>query len=200
MKLFEIHKKKNWQICDWLAKWLIMLGFMNLRWLRRSDVGLVCLCFTSRQIIINIMHMLCLHTNFNSLWPIYAIWQHRTGATLVQIMTPGHAQPLYVYISDGRKKSMVFNYNLISSLKLSYITSWSFQWWSNSFWKTQCFQHWQHGLADYSIFSHPYAEVIFSISLFAWLVKSFLWFPLKPVVDFSNNVGRSLLYAPLLDL
>ena len=49
-----------------------------------------------------------------------------------------------------KKKSMVFNYDLISSLKLSYI-----QWWSNSFWKTQCFQHWQHGLADYSIFFSP---------------------------------------------
>ena len=23
---------KSWQVCDWLAKWLIMLGFMDLRW------------------------------------------------------------------------------------------------------------------------------------------------------------------------
>ena len=35
---------KSWQVCDWLAKWLIILGFMDLRWprvYRRSDVGLV---------------------------------------------------------------------------------------------------------------------------------------------------------------
>ena len=39
----------SWQVCDWLAKWLlviitIMLGFMDLRWPRvsqRSNVGLV---------------------------------------------------------------------------------------------------------------------------------------------------------------
>ena len=38
-KIFKI-----WQVCDWLAKWIIMLGFMNLRWprvFRRSNVGLV---------------------------------------------------------------------------------------------------------------------------------------------------------------
>ena len=35
---------KSWQVCDWLAKWIIMLGFMDLRWprvFRRSSVGLV---------------------------------------------------------------------------------------------------------------------------------------------------------------
>ena len=35
---------KSWQVCDWLAKWLIVLGFMDLRWprvYRRSNVGLV---------------------------------------------------------------------------------------------------------------------------------------------------------------
>ena len=35
---------KSWQVCDWLAKWLIMLGFMDLRWprvARRSNVSLV---------------------------------------------------------------------------------------------------------------------------------------------------------------
>ena len=37
-------KFKSWQVCDWLAKWLIILGFMDLRWprvYRRSNVGLV---------------------------------------------------------------------------------------------------------------------------------------------------------------
>ena len=155
--------------------------------------------------------MLCLHTNFNSLWPSYTIWRPRTGATLVQIMAPGHhlnqhwliiskdqwkspgcnfhkkylnhqslkmtlkiTNPKFHSTLPGasesiinacttficlhlrwKKKSIVFSYDIISSLKLSYITSWSFQWWSNSFWKTQCFQHWQHGLADYSIFFSP---------------------------------------------
>ena len=25
---------KSWQVCDWFTKWLIMLGFMDLRWPR----------------------------------------------------------------------------------------------------------------------------------------------------------------------
>ena len=40
-------KFKSCQICDWLAKWLIGLGFMDLRWprvYRRSNVGLVNIC------------------------------------------------------------------------------------------------------------------------------------------------------------
>ena len=35
---------KSWQVCDWLAKWIIMLRFMDLKWprvFRRSNVGLV---------------------------------------------------------------------------------------------------------------------------------------------------------------
>ena len=35
---------KSWQVCDWLAKWIIMLQFMDLRWprvFRRSNVGRV---------------------------------------------------------------------------------------------------------------------------------------------------------------
>ena len=35
---------KSWQVLDWLAKWIIMLRFMDLRWprvFRRSNVGLV---------------------------------------------------------------------------------------------------------------------------------------------------------------
>ena len=35
---------KSWQVCDWLAEWIIMLRFMDLRWprvFRRSNVGLV---------------------------------------------------------------------------------------------------------------------------------------------------------------
>ena len=35
---------KSWQVCDWLAKWIIMLRFMDLRWLRVfrcSKIGLV---------------------------------------------------------------------------------------------------------------------------------------------------------------
>ena len=41
-KFFKIIK--SWLVCDWLAKWMIMLRFMDLRWLRvyrRSNVGLV---------------------------------------------------------------------------------------------------------------------------------------------------------------
>ena len=41
-KFFKIFK--SWQVWDWLAKWIIMLRFMDLRWprvFRRSNVGLV---------------------------------------------------------------------------------------------------------------------------------------------------------------
>ena len=41
---------KSWQVCDWLAKWIIMLQFMNLRWprvYRCSNVGLVISCKTN---------------------------------------------------------------------------------------------------------------------------------------------------------
>ena len=49
-KVFKIFK--SWQVCDWLAKWIIMLGFMDLRWprvLRRSNVGIVWLCMKSHK-------------------------------------------------------------------------------------------------------------------------------------------------------
>ena len=39
---------KDWQVCDWLAKWIIMLGFMDVGWprvFRRSNVGLVLFLF-----------------------------------------------------------------------------------------------------------------------------------------------------------
>ena len=45
-KVFKIIK--SWQVCDWLAKWIIMLQFMDLRWPRvfqRSNVVLVVKCF-----------------------------------------------------------------------------------------------------------------------------------------------------------
>ena len=41
-KFFKIFE--SWQVCDWLAKWIIMLRFMDLRWprvFRRSNAGLV---------------------------------------------------------------------------------------------------------------------------------------------------------------
>ena len=37
---------KSWQVSDLLAKWIIMLRFMDLRWPRvfwRSNIGLVCI-------------------------------------------------------------------------------------------------------------------------------------------------------------
>ena len=47
-KFFKIFK--SWQVWDWLAKWIIMLRFMDLRWprvFRRSKVGLVYLLLLS---------------------------------------------------------------------------------------------------------------------------------------------------------
>ena len=49
-KFFKIFK--SWQVWDWLAKWIIMLRFMDLRWprvFRRSDVGHVSLVFEVRR-------------------------------------------------------------------------------------------------------------------------------------------------------
>ena len=40
-------KIKSWQVCDWLAKWFMMSGYMDLRRprvYRRSNVGLVITC------------------------------------------------------------------------------------------------------------------------------------------------------------
>ena len=60
--VFKIFKSR--QVCDWLAKWIIMLRFLDLRWprvFRRSNVGLVIL----------IILQLNLHFQFNNhpIWP-----------------------------------------------------------------------------------------------------------------------------------
>ena len=70
-------KFKSWQICDWLTKWLIGLGFMDLRWPRvywRSNVGLVCTCFE-----ISVWNLACTssgwyHTSSSSFIPICSLW------------------------------------------------------------------------------------------------------------------------------
>ena len=46
--MFKKKEIKSWQVYDWLAKWLIMSGYMDLRRprvYRRSNVGLVFICF-----------------------------------------------------------------------------------------------------------------------------------------------------------
>ena len=46
--MWKKKKMKSWQVCDWLAKWLIMSGYMDLRRprvYRRSNVGLVWFVF-----------------------------------------------------------------------------------------------------------------------------------------------------------
>ena len=50
-------KIKSWQVCDWLAKWLIMSGYMDLRRprvYRRSNVGLVQLVLPKDPVFQNI--------------------------------------------------------------------------------------------------------------------------------------------------
>ena len=54
---------KSWQVCDWLAKWLIVLGFMDLRWprvYRRSNVGLVTTLYFYES------HSLCLQYQYRA--------------------------------------------------------------------------------------------------------------------------------------
>ena len=78
--VFEIFK--SWQVCDWLAKWIIMLGFMDLRWprvFRRSNVGLVYLmCFG--------VYLSCRWLGQDSLLPKLSScqqsWRGYTGFTL----------------------------------------------------------------------------------------------------------------------
>ena len=44
ISMLKKKKIKSWQVCDWLAKWFIMSGYMDLRRprvYRRSNVGLV---------------------------------------------------------------------------------------------------------------------------------------------------------------
>ena len=57
---FNLREKKeifkSWQVCDWLVKWLIVLGFMDLRWpgvYWHSNVGLVLIPITT-------LHMTCI--------------------------------------------------------------------------------------------------------------------------------------------
>ena len=60
---------KSWQVCDWLAKWLIVLGFMDLRWPRvnqRSNVGLVIVVILIPENTLS----LYTHDNLNWLTPI----------------------------------------------------------------------------------------------------------------------------------
>ena len=47
---------KSWQVCDWLAKWITMLRFMDLRWprvFRRSNVGFVVIGHYRKKIMVD---------------------------------------------------------------------------------------------------------------------------------------------------
>ena len=64
--------------------------------------------------------------------------------------------PDHLYVASGNRATCyfthwVFNHNFISSLKLSYITSWSFQWWFSSISKDSMLSA-LPGWADFSIF------------------------------------------------
>ena len=70
-KVFKIFK--SWQVCDWLAKWIIMLGFMDLRWprvFRRFSVGLVNSKHLQLENIIVLKFVDIFSYFFNMLWDI----------------------------------------------------------------------------------------------------------------------------------
>ena len=65
---------KSWQVCDWLAKWIIMLRFMDLRWprvFRRSNVGLVYTYVLGLHIGQFDQYDMCIDTFY---WYPYIIW------------------------------------------------------------------------------------------------------------------------------
>ena len=77
---------KSWQVCDWLAKWMIMLRFMDLRWprvFRRSNVGLVII------IIINIIIDIIL---------LYDLCEYRSSLTYIEIAPWMLSHCLYCYV------------------------------------------------------------------------------------------------------
>ena len=65
---------KSWQVCDWLAKWINMLRFMDLRWprvFRRSNVGLV------KYLVMHLIQSVLLENNIISCTStafMYSIW------------------------------------------------------------------------------------------------------------------------------
>ena len=89
---------KSWQVCDWLAKWLIVLGFMDLRWprvYRRSNVGLVIICgpwlhHVSHKLHISFSKLIhrgrvthkCISRLTIIITPVQPSWRGYTGITL----------------------------------------------------------------------------------------------------------------------
>ena len=72
-EMFEKKKFKCWQVCDWLAKCIIMLRFMDLRWprvFRRSSVGLVKLW---SSILVMVLRKLLSFVPFHIIQNSYAI-------------------------------------------------------------------------------------------------------------------------------
>ena len=67
----------------------------------------------------------CVPGNLNSLWPSDAIWWHRSGSTLAQVMAWFLTAPgiiLCMRPANGRR-----HYNVTSSHKLGTYTKWSLQ-------------------------------------------------------------------------
>ena len=72
---------KSWQVCDRLAKWLIVLGFMDLRWprvYRRSNVGLVCWCWSECDVTSGTLAMAAIFRLFVDSQRLIARSQNRT--------------------------------------------------------------------------------------------------------------------------
>ena len=73
---------KSWQVCDWLAKWIIMLRFMNLRWprvFRRSNVCLVIAWYWLYKIKIRL-----LTSKISSTCAIPVLWNYNECSRIAQ--------------------------------------------------------------------------------------------------------------------
>ena len=98
---------KSWQVCDWLAKWIIMLGFMDLRWprvFRRSSVGLV--ITSNRQWLYCIVD-----TSLNHV--------HTTAASYYILFITSNTQWLYCIVDT----SLNHEHTIAASYYILFITS-----------------------------------------------------------------------------
>ena len=104
-EMFEKKKKyfkifKSWQVCDWLAKWIIMLGFMDLRWprvFRRSSVGLVYHSSTLRcyrklkSPIMDVKEPFILHSQCRSCWWLGDARSQGISNHGIDLLIPGYS-------------------------------------------------------------------------------------------------------------
>ena len=90
---FNVKKEifKSWQVCGWLAKWLIILEFMDIRWrrvYRHSNVGLV------QMHCKGFVPWICVHVFVPSSSTVF-IWEWVLSMEYVHVFLPVKAKFLF---------------------------------------------------------------------------------------------------------